>query len=145
FYAGTVYKLAPSGDFTVLHEFGPDRATPYAGLIQDSAGNLYGTTGWGGAFGAGMVYKLAPSGDFTVLHEFGPDRATPYGGLIQDSAGNLYGTTQYGGASNAGTVYKLAPSGDFTVLHAFDCYAGGAAADAGLPEHSAGMHYSPRG
>ena len=94
------------GVYEELYAFAPG-ANPTAGLIQDSAGNLYGTTGWGGAFGAGMVYKLAPSGDFTVLHEFGPDRATPYGGLIQDSAGNLYGTTQNGGKSNKGVVFML--------------------------------------
>src|SRR5207247_901881 len=101
--------LAPSGTLTVLHSFNSsDGANPYAGLVQDSAGNLYGTTQQGGASGYGTVYKLAPSGDFTVLHSFDfSDGAYPYAGLVQDSAGNLYGTTYSGGASGGGVVFAI--------------------------------------
>src|SRR5438876_7581661 len=57
------------GSYEVLHAFeGADY--PYAGVIQDSTGNLYGTTYVGGAYGAGTVYKLAPDGTLTILHEF---------------------------------------------------------------------------
>src|SRR2546426_835884 len=95
-----------------LHAFASVGAYPTAGLIQDSAGNLYGTTEQGGASGYGTVYKLEPSGTFTVLHSFdSSDGANPTAGLVQDSAGNLYGTTVSGGVSGAGTVYKLEPSG----------------------------------
>ena len=134
---GAVFKLAPngSGGYTesVLYSFAgqPDGAKPQAGLIIDSAGNLYGTTGAGGSSGYyGTVFKLAPngSGGYTesVLHSFtgGSDGAGPYAGLIMDSGGNLYGTTEAGGGSGYwGTVFKLAPNGNGgyteSVLHSF--------------------------
>src|SRR5437667_5036282 len=102
---GTVYKLAPSGNFTVLHAFNSsDGTAPYAGLIQDSAGNLYGTTQYGGASGYGTVYKLAPSGDLTVLHSFDyySSAANPTAGLIQHSTASLCSTTPYYEASGRG-------------------------------------------
>src|SRR6266571_650597 len=79
----------------VLHTFtgGVDGYYPYAGLIQDAAGNLYGTTFWGGA-GAGVVFKLDPTGKETVLHSFmgsPADGGFPQGGVVMDAAGNLYG------------------------------------------------------
>ena len=85
----------------VLHSFtGADGANPYAGLIRDAEGNLYGTTTAGGAYGYGVVFKVDTSGNETVLHSFtgGVDGADPYPGLIEDAAGNLYGTTKLGGA-----------------------------------------------
>jgi uncharacterized repeat protein (TIGR03803 family) len=106
---------------TVLHSFtGSDGANPFAGLIADGAGNLYGTTAAGGASGQGVVFKLSPSGTETVLHAFtGSDGANPEAGLIADSAGNLYGTTFSGGVGFHGVVFKLSPSGTETVLHLF--------------------------
>jgi uncharacterized repeat protein (TIGR03803 family) len=89
-----------------------------AGLIADSAGNLYGTTQIGGASGNGVVFKLSPSGTETVLHAFtgGSDGGAPICDLVADSAGNLYGTTaQGGGASGSGVVFKLAGTGFVTV------------------------------
>src|SRR2546427_596315 len=109
------------GSYEVLHAFEQEAQYPLASVLQDSAGNLYGTTTQGGASGDGTVYKLAPDGTFTLLHEFnGSDGYYPYAGVIQDSTGNLYGTTQSGGAFGAGTVYKLAPDGTFTLLHEFN-------------------------
>ncbi|MGA8762034.1 MAG: choice-of-anchor tandem repeat GloVer-containing protein, partial [Candidatus Sulfotelmatobacter sp.] len=105
---GTVFKLTPSNGVwieTVLHNFtgtygGGDGDGPAAGLIFDSAGNLYGTTGGGGTNEAGTVFKLTySSGVWTeaVLHSFaGSDGQSPDSGLIFDSKGNLYGTTVYG-------------------------------------------------
>jgi uncharacterized repeat protein (TIGR03803 family) len=111
-----VYKLAPDGTFTVLDSFGnygSEGDKPYAGVIQDSAGTLYGTTLYGGASGVGTVYKLAPDGTFTVLHAFNySDGANPYAGLIQDSAGTLYGTAQGGGTSGRGVVFAIRPDAD---------------------------------
>ena len=108
--AGTVFKLAPTGDGswteTVLHNFGngTDGALPAAGLIFDAAGNLYGTTEVGGFYGDGTVFELTPngSGGWTeqVLFSFNlADGWYPYAGLILDAAGNLYGTTYTGGFS----------------------------------------------
>ncbi|MGD0189504.1 MAG: choice-of-anchor tandem repeat GloVer-containing protein [Rhizomicrobium sp.] len=99
---------------TVLYSFqgGFNAAFPYAGVIEDASGNLYGTTYQGngagcGGFGCGTVYKLAPDGTESLLHAFqgGADGAGPHAGLIEDPAGNLYGTTDSGGAANAGTVF----------------------------------------
>ncbi len=117
----------------VLHNFnkdGMDGATPYAGLIFDADGNLYGTTVVGGTYGYGSVFALTPAvgGGWTetVLHSFasnGTDGDGPYARLIFDAAGNLYGTTEEGGAYTVGTVFELTPAvgGGWTeqVLHSF--------------------------
>jgi uncharacterized repeat protein (TIGR03803 family) len=124
---GTVFRISPGGVETVLHLFGSttnDGINPEAGLIMDSAGNLYGTTTGGGlTFDQGTVFMLSPSGVETVLYQFnssGPtDGAVPRAGLVMDSAGNLYGTTNYGGANGEGTVFKLSSSGAETVLYSF--------------------------
>jgi uncharacterized repeat protein (TIGR03803 family) len=82
-------------------------------VIRDSAGNLYGTTEYGGAApfnaGSGVVYKLDTSGQETVLYSFtgGADGGTPTAGVIRDSAGNLYGTTSVGGKAHGGVVFVI--------------------------------------
>ncbi len=129
---GTVFELTKSsGAYTekVLYSFGctsTDGWYPYAGLIMDSAGNLYGTAESEGASGYGMVFELVNSnGDYTerVLYNFtGTDGQMPTGNLIFDSLGNLYGTTQAGGEYGNGTVFELANSmGSYTekVLYSF--------------------------
>jgi uncharacterized repeat protein (TIGR03803 family) len=127
---GTVFKLDATGRETVLHSFtgtGGDGANPYAGLVLDAQGNLYGTTDAGGDLacesgGCGTVFKLDATGTETVLHSFagtGGDGTFPQAGLVQDAQGNLYGTTNNGGASNYGTVFKLDAAGTETVLHSF--------------------------
>jgi uncharacterized repeat protein (TIGR03803 family) len=120
---GVVFKLTPRGKETVLHTFtgNPDGAAPFDGLIQDAAGNFYGTTEYAGAAGAGVVFKMTPAGHETVLYTFngGSDGAEPLGGLLEDESGNLYGTTSAGGTSGAGAVFKLPPGGQETVLHSF--------------------------
>jgi uncharacterized repeat protein (TIGR03803 family) len=97
----------------VLYAFtgGADGQRPYAGVVRDSAGNLYGTTFNGGAIGAGLVYMLDPAGQETVLYNFtgAADGGQPAAGVILDSAGNLYGTTAYGGKMETGVIFKLAP------------------------------------
>jgi uncharacterized repeat protein (TIGR03803 family) len=106
----------------ILYSFDaqPDGELPYAGLVQDANGNLYGTTLGGGASGNGTVFKLDTNGNETVLHSFtGADGAEPIAPLIIDSGGNLYGTTVGGGANNSGTVFKLDVGGQYTVLHSF--------------------------
>jgi uncharacterized repeat protein (TIGR03803 family) len=127
--AGVIYKIDTSGQETVLHSFtgGADGANPYAGVILDSAGNLYGATVNGGSAGKGAVYEVSPSGQESVLLSF-PGKgkgANPYGALTFDSAGNLYGTTCNGGAHGNGEIYKLSPAGAETVLHSFTEYLAG--------------------
>jgi uncharacterized repeat protein (TIGR03803 family) len=156
---GTVFELTPKvgGGWTktVLHSFdenGQDGEEPYAGLIFDLSGNLYGTTQFGGTglcsqegvvVGCGAVFELSPAagGDWTetVLHSFddnSSDGQGPLAGLIFDAAGNLYGTTQGGGAYNFGAVFELTPQvgGGWTemILHSFDDLVDGAGPQAGL-------------
>ena len=123
---GTVYKLAPNGTETVLYAFqgGSDGGNPYAGLIMDKAGNLYGTTTYSGSSdcisGCGVVFKVSPDGAETVLLAFDfTDGSYPYAGVTMDKSGNLYGTTGWGGDTGLGTVFRLARDGTVTVLHAF--------------------------
>lgn len=127
---GTVYKISRTGNATVLHSFtgtAGDGANPNSALMRDNHGNLYGTTTTGGAFNAGTVFKLDQAGNETIIHSFtgsAGDGATPYGGLIQDEAGNLYGTTGAGGAFSNGTIYKIDKHGVETVLHSFNAATG---------------------
>jgi uncharacterized repeat protein (TIGR03803 family) len=111
-------SAAGKSDETVLHRFGSgsDGSAAYGRVISDKAGNLYGTTAFGGASGAGIVFELVKprvpgGGAGVVLYNFtgGSDGSQPYAGLIFDSTGNLYGTTYRGGTSNAGVVYRLRP------------------------------------
>ena len=128
---GTVFKLDSVGNYTVLYKFCSlanctDGEQPFAGLIEDASGNLYGTTSLGGANKGGTVFKLDSAGNYTVLYSFCSqancaDGWGPYAGLIEDAAGNLYGTTFWGGSAiiNGGTVFKLDSAGNYTVLHTF--------------------------
>jgi len=127
---GTVFRLNIKTHLeTVLYRFtgGTDGANPYAGLIRDANGNLYGAThnggvsqGCGGA-SCGTVFKLDKAGKETVLYSFqGTDGAYPQGSLILDAQGNLYGTTFRGGTYGYGTVFKLNTNGVETVLHSFN-------------------------
>jgi uncharacterized repeat protein (TIGR03803 family) len=123
---GTIWRLtpptAPSTKWakTTLHKFagGLGGANPFAGLIRDSRGVLYGTTLSGGSSGFGTIFKVTPpvapstSWKHTKLFSFGPqpDGASPYATLVLDSSdGALYGVTQWGGSSGNGTIYRLKP------------------------------------
>jgi len=148
-YFGNVFELAPGGGGewkeTVLHTFSSqngDGAYPQAGLLLDAAGNLYGTTSFGGlpdcAFGCGIAFKLTPGANGkwreTILYEFtgGADGAYPGAAFTPDASGNLYSTTASGGnplcTVGCGVVFELAEgaSGKWseTVLNAFDGYDG---------------------
>jgi uncharacterized repeat protein (TIGR03803 family) len=156
---------AQSETLKVLHNFdvsAGDGNIPYSGLVEDAAGNLYGTTLEGGAHGFGTVYRLSPTsgGDYeeTILYSFkgGPaDGANPHAPLFRDSAGNLYSTTVAGGinaaacnsgvpASGCGIVFKLTPTttGEWTetVLHRFTGTDGGSSYS-GLVRDAAGNFY----
>ena len=142
---GTVFKITPTGAESVLHAFGaiPDGQNPYAGLIMDSSGNLYGTTYNGGTNSVGTVFKITAAGAESVLHAFGPgpDGQNPYGGLILDGSGNLYGTTSSGGTNNVGAAFKITPTGTESVLHSFGTGSDGQNPYAGLILDGSGNLY----
>jgi uncharacterized repeat protein (TIGR03803 family) len=117
---GTVYKITPAGEETVLYAFAgpPDGAYPVS-LIQGSDGNFYGTTAQGGLDNVGTAFRLTPQGVETILYSFLPQSVVAYpAGLIQGSDGNFYGTAG-GGVSGCGVVFKLTSEGVYTVLYSF--------------------------
>jgi uncharacterized repeat protein (TIGR03803 family) len=129
---GVVFKLDPSGNYSVLHAFNgvpaQDGQYPTGPIVRDSTGNIYGSTVWGGGTGCssspqttgcGVIYKVTPDGQESVLYRFtgGDDGAKP-NGLIADHNGNLFGTTN-SGAIGYGTVFELSSQGRFTVLYTF--------------------------
>jgi uncharacterized repeat protein (TIGR03803 family) len=144
-YGGTVFRLSPptvSGGTwaqSVLHSFGSphDGINPIGKLVLDQAGNVYGTTEYGGAGtacgtfgGCGIVFQLAPpavhgaSWTETVLYNFqgGNDGGLARGGVVFDKNGSLFGTTLIGGTFNSGTIFELTPQSDAwaeTVLYSF--------------------------
>jgi len=133
---GVVFRLDPSGNETVLYSFkgGSDGAIPQAGLVADSASNLYGVTTTGGdvscnaPYGCGTIFRLSPTGKETVLHSFSGtngDGAFPVGDLILDQQGTLYGTTESGGdpscfgGAGCGTVFKMSKGGHLLITYRF--------------------------
>jgi len=112
---GLVFKITPSGTAreTVIYTFHPrpDGRNPYPYVIRDDAGNIYGVTWWGGAYGRGTVFQISPDGVETVLHNFldTPDGSWPYASVVLDSKGRLFGTTKIGGTYGLGTIYELEP------------------------------------
>lgn len=148
---GVVFKVDPTGKETVLHSFAgnPDGANPLAGLIRDTAGNLYGVTEFGGnpgcsgGSGCGTAFKIDARGIYSTLYSFigQPDGGLPEGRLIMDSAGNLYGTTYSGGAVGFGTVFKLDPTGKETILYSFATGANGTNPRAALVRDAHGNLY----
>ncbi len=147
-YCGTAFKMDKVGKLAWLHGFrGGDGLQPFPGLLRDTAGNLYGTTTYGGktgnscpSIGCGVVFKLDKDGRETVLRKFnGVDGWSPVGPLVEDQAGNLYGVTQYG--SNGGTVFKLDNAGKESILYNFGCGSDGCDPSAGVTLDSAGNIY----
>lgn len=166
FYGGTygdgmVFELSQqngSWQMSVLHSFnydGIDGIWPTAGLVFDGAGNLYGTTEFGGIencglIGCGTVFELSPAGGGTwterILHQFDyADGYQAHAGVVLDAAGNLYGTTATGGAYSQGTVYELSPGANhhwtYHMLHNFTGLSDGGVPYGGVVLDSAGNLY----
>jgi uncharacterized protein (TIGR03437 family) len=125
FDAGRIFRLAPSGTYTVLYELSSPVTDGYGAesLVRGADGNFYGFAGSGGANGSGTIFKITPLGAYTVLYNF------PVGGgyfgaigpqsLLQGADGSLYGATAYGGTNNSGSIYRITTSGAFTTLYSF--------------------------
>jgi len=136
--------------FTNLYSFkGTGGYAPAGAVIKDAAGNFYGTTNQGGAYGFGTVFELVnTSGTYSekVLYSFtnSPDGAYPYAGLIMDAAGDLFGTTPNGGSSGYGIVFELVnSSGTYTerVLYSSSGSPDGGTIDSGVIMDAAGNLY----
>lgn len=121
---GTVFMMTPVGAITTLHSFsgGSEGASPTAGLVEGSNGDLFGTTIIGGSSNKGTVFEITPAGALTTLYSFtggGADGDSPNAAVVQGNDGYFYGTTTYGGANNEGVVYRLViippPTGTITV------------------------------
>jgi uncharacterized repeat protein (TIGR03803 family) len=143
--AGTVFRYTiASGTLTILYSFtgGADGASPVGGLVANSAGMLFGTARFGGAYGQGVIFSLDKSGNQTVLYDFtgGADGGQPLSGVILDAAGNFYGTGWQGGVGY-GVVFELSNSGVETVLHTFSGGSDGSLPQGGVVLDSKGNLY----
>src|ERR1022692_4644576 len=135
---GTIFRITPSGTLTTLYSFCSQSACadgeqPFAGLVQGTDGDFYGTTAAGGANGYGTIFKITRSGTLTTLYSFCSqsgctDGKNPLAGLAQATNGDFYGTTQQGGANcvpdGCGTVFKITPGGMLTTLYSFCAQSG---------------------
>jgi uncharacterized repeat protein (TIGR03803 family) len=124
---GVLYKRSKNGTFTLLHSFEgatSDGCGPSGSVVQDEAGNLYGTTEYGGSyFDYGTIWRVSKTGKETILHHFAAgssDGGNPVAGVARDSKGNLYGVASWGGANDYGVLYELRACGKLTLLHSFN-------------------------
>ncbi|MGO8672891.1 MAG: choice-of-anchor tandem repeat GloVer-containing protein [Capsulimonadaceae bacterium] len=145
--AGAVYKISITGDYHLVYSFsgGSDGGGPYTSLVLDSDGNLYGTTGKGGANGYGTVFQLTPTGTLTTLASFPSLSESDFlngGGLAVGSNGDIYGTTEFGGLHGFGQVFQLTGSGSFTSVYSFTGGADGYFPTASLTPGTNGDLYS---
>jgi uncharacterized repeat protein (TIGR03803 family) len=141
--ASFLAAAAKAQSYDVLYVFGTDSAAPYAGLIQGTDGNLYGTTlSCGASSGYGTIFKIDTAGtNFSILFTSESDGQNPYG-LMRGTDGNFYGTTIWAfGTGNAGTIFKIDAAGTtLTILHSFTGSDGGQP-NAGLIQGTDGNLY----
>ena len=127
---GTVFRITPAGQFTLLHEFAynegsvPEGAYPFGAMALGTDGNFYGLTNFGGAHGCGTIFRITPAGALTVLYVFGPtgsgDGCFPNSGLNRGLDGNFYGAALgSAGTAHGGVVFRITPGGNYTLLGAF--------------------------
>jgi uncharacterized repeat protein (TIGR03803 family) len=135
----------PSASMTNLHYFADygDGAFSYAGLIEGTDGNLYGTAEGGGSSYDGSIFRMTLSGELTLLDNFtgGSSGANPYGCLVQATNQYFYGTTSEGGAYGNGTLFRTTYRGALTFLYSFTGGVDGADPMAGLAQGSDGNLY----
>src|SRR5579863_376973 len=144
---GTIFKITPRGILTIAHGFAAGHGTsPFAGLVQASDNNFYGTTLWGGS-GNGTIFRMTPAGTLKSLHDFNrTDGSGARAHLIQGTDGSLYGTTTFGGDLSCnppfgcGTVFKITLAGKLATLHSFES-TDGAFPAGGLIQATNGIFY----
>lgn len=136
---GTIFKITSDGQLTMLHSFCAepncvDGSEPYAGLVEGTDGNFYGTTYNGGAYsnglcsggfaGCGTIFKISSNGTFTTLYSFCAqpsciDGANPEDGLVQGFDGSFYGVTVGGGDHDSGTIFRINSGGELITFYQF--------------------------
>ena len=152
--SGTVFKISTNGALTSLYSFtgGNDGGWPYAGLVQGSDGNFYGTTLHGDSSNNnGTVFKISANGVLTTLYTFtGNEGAYPQGGLVQGTDGYFYGTAEYNGyfigpqggfVGGGGSVFQISTNGVLNILYSFNGLNDGRNPQAGLVQGSDGFFY----
>ena len=124
--AGTVWMITKKGQESIVHTFlgtNDDGIYPYyVTPVLDKAGNLYGTTAYGGHYGNGVVFKLTPGGAYTTLHSFNGaagDGYNPVCGVSLDAKGNIYGVAAAGGTYGYGVLFEITAGGAYSVLYNF--------------------------
>ncbi len=143
---GTIFQITTNGALTTLYSFGslgiyitnnlytwPDGRFPSAGVVQDSAGNFYGTTTTSGSGQQGTIYQLTSGGTLNVLYEFpyytntafNVDGGMPGSELTKGPDGNFYGTTYEGGTNGSGIIFRITTNGTFAALYSFSANAAG--------------------
>jgi uncharacterized repeat protein (TIGR03803 family) len=145
---GTAFELTPSikgWTERILYAFagGTDGETPEGRLVQGKAGNLYGATNLGGAYGWGTLFKLSPNSGGawteTILYSFGPHDGHIPNGVVSDKSGDLFGTNFGGGQNGYGAIFKLSSAGQETLLFNF----GGSGVNGEIPR--SGLTFDPAG
>jgi uncharacterized repeat protein (TIGR03803 family) len=133
FFGGTIFKISPTGQFTLLHTFCAlencaDGWRPYFPPIQGNDGNFYGTTPIGGNPGSGVFYELTASGTYKVLYNFCQDQTCSDGSvpntITEDANGNFFGSSSSGGSKGYGDIFEITAGNQFIVLHNFDFFHG---------------------
>lgn len=126
--SGTVFRITPAGELTVLHAFEPlvangrndDGGALSADLVLGEDGNFYSTTQQGGANGTGTIFRITPDGMLTTLYSFSEGGGGQFSGLCEARDGRLYGFTENGGANGQGMLFDVTPDGTLNVLYSFD-------------------------
>jgi uncharacterized repeat protein (TIGR03803 family) len=126
-YTGTVFKISPTGTFSVLLRF-PDGAwgfNPVASLVQGRDGYYYGMAHHGGSGDYGTIFRTCTNGTLTALHSFNYHFTGGYpdGSLVQGTDGNFYGMATTGGTNLHGTIFKMTPANS-AALKCFDGWLG---------------------
>jgi len=138
---GNLFKVTPTGSFTVAHYFNgsTDGAFPVGQPIEASDGNLYGTT-WGGCCTLSTVYKYTLNGTFSTIYTFSSTQCLSAENILQGSDGSLYVTCSAGGTSGNGTIVKLTTGGALLAEYPFSGGAGGSQ-PVGLVQATDGNYY----
>ncbi len=127
---GVIFEITPSGNYSLLHTFHFPGQPSFAGMLQASDGNLYGTALFNGNKSSGSIYRMTLNGQFLTMYNFCKETACPDGsypqGLARGNDGNIYGVTSQGGLNNnaecstgCGTIFSFTPAGQFTSLYSF--------------------------